>query len=62
MVNIAIGNLDVEMCPAGDDNSDGQATVDEIITAVNNALRGCRTPAAGPPPPPTPPLPPPPSL
>ena len=41
MVNIALGNLDVSHCQAGDANGDGQITVDEILTAVNNALNGC---------------------
>ena len=31
----------------GDFNLDGQVTVDEIITAVNNALTGCATPEQG---------------
>jgi hypothetical protein len=44
MVNIALGNADVGTCHAGDANVDGQITVDEILTAVNNALEGCRTP------------------
>jgi hypothetical protein len=43
MVNIALGNADVSTCAAGDANADGQITVDEILTAVNNALQGCRT-------------------
>jgi hypothetical protein len=29
------------MCEAGDANHDDQITVDEILTAVNNALNGC---------------------
>ena len=29
------------MNTAGDANHDGQITVDEILTAVNNALNGC---------------------
>jgi hypothetical protein len=41
MVNIALGNADVSICPAGDPNNDKQVTVDEILTAVNNALNGC---------------------
>lgn len=41
MVNIALGSLPVENCPAGDGNSDGAVTVDEIVTAVNHALNGC---------------------
>ena len=30
-------------CLPGDTNGDGQITVDEILTAVNNALNGCLT-------------------
>jgi hypothetical protein len=33
----------VSSCSAGDDNDDGQITVDEILRAVNNALNGCIT-------------------
>jgi len=38
MVNIALGNTPVTTCETGDANHDGQITVDEILTAVNNAL------------------------
>jgi len=31
----------VSQCTAGDANGDGQITIDEILTAVNNALTGC---------------------
>ncbi|HEX7408844.1 MAG TPA: hypothetical protein VF515_14510 [Candidatus Binatia bacterium] len=41
MVNIALGNTPLLNCEAGDANHDGQITVDEILTAVNNALNGC---------------------
>lgn len=41
MVNIALGNADVDNCLVGDLNYDGQVTVDEILNAVNNALNGC---------------------
>jgi hypothetical protein len=40
-VNIALGNVPVYACMAGDANGDGQITVDEILTAVSNALNGC---------------------
>jgi hypothetical protein len=40
-VNIALGNLTVNDCPAADGNGDGFVTVEEIVTAVNNALNGC---------------------
>jgi hypothetical protein len=41
MVNIALGSTRVDDCLAGDVNGDGQITVDEILAAVNKALRGC---------------------
>jgi hypothetical protein len=41
MANIALSNVPVAMCDAGDANHDGEITVDEILTAVNNALNGC---------------------
>jgi hypothetical protein len=41
MINIALGNTPVGNCLAGDANGDRQITVDEILTAVNNALNGC---------------------
>lgn len=41
MVSIALGNAEVSVCFAGDASDDGQITVDEILTAVNNALNGC---------------------
>jgi hypothetical protein len=41
MVNIALGNVPVTNCEAGDSNHDMHITVDEILTAVNNALNGC---------------------
>jgi hypothetical protein len=28
-------------CEAADSNHDGEVTIDEILTAVNNALNGC---------------------
>jgi hypothetical protein len=43
MVNIALGNADVDACLAGDAYHDGQIAIDEILTAVNNALNGCPT-------------------
>jgi len=36
---LALGNADLSACRAGDVNGDSQITVDEILTAVNNALR-----------------------
>ncbi|MGD0946620.1 MAG: hypothetical protein ABSA52_04245 [Candidatus Binatia bacterium] len=41
MVSIALGNASLLDCEAADGNHDGQITVDEILTAVNNALEGC---------------------
>jgi len=41
MVSIALENAPVTACVAGDVNSDGQITVDEILTAVGNNLNGC---------------------
>jgi len=41
MVNIALGNANIDTCLAGDANPDGQITIDEVLTAVNNALSGC---------------------
>jgi hypothetical protein len=48
MVNIALDVLDVVDCLMGDANGDGEITIEEIITAVFNALNDC------PAPPPTP--------
>lgn len=42
MVNIALGSVQLLDCEAADANHDGEVTVDEILTAVNNALDGCR--------------------
>ena len=41
MVNIALGEADVSSCPLADANHDGQVTIAEILTAVNNALSQC---------------------
>jgi hypothetical protein len=46
MVNIALGNLPVTACPAGDGNGDDEVTVEEILLATNHALRGCAAVAA----------------
>jgi len=45
MVNIALGQSQVDDCRRGDANNDGQITVDEIVSATNNALNGCPPPA-----------------
>jgi hypothetical protein len=42
IVDIALGNLPISACVAGDSNGDCLITIDEIITAVNNTLSGCR--------------------
>jgi hypothetical protein len=41
MVNIALGHLLLSDCELGDANHDGEITINEIVTAVNNALNGC---------------------
>ena len=41
MVNIALGNAPLLNCEAADANHDGQVTIEEILTALNNALNGC---------------------
>jgi len=41
MVNIALGSAPVQSCDPGDANGDGQVTVDEILSAVKNALSTC---------------------
>lgn len=40
-VNIALGNALLPVCPSYDANSNGAVDIDELITAVNNAQRGC---------------------
>lgn len=54
MVNIALGGADVTTCSAGDPNNDKQVTVDEIVSAVYNALNGCPPTIVTPSPSPTP--------
>jgi plastocyanin len=44
MVNIALGVADSSSCNAGDADGNGQITIDEILSAVNNALNACPTP------------------
>jgi hypothetical protein len=41
MVNIALGSSNLDSCPPGDQNGDGEVTIDEIIQGVNAALDGC---------------------
>jgi hypothetical protein len=40
-VNVALGELPLDQCPAGDCNAAGQVAVDCIIKAVAAALHGC---------------------
>lgn len=40
-VNIALGALAVDQCPAIDFTRDGEVTIDEILAAVNLAIGGC---------------------
>jgi hypothetical protein len=42
MVNIALGSSPISECWPGDQNGNGNITVDEILAAVNNALNGCQ--------------------
>jgi len=41
MVNVALDLAPLAACNAGDANADGRITIDEVLTAVNNALYGC---------------------
>lgn len=41
LTNIALENATVSQCPSGDVNHDNQITVNELIAAVDTALRGC---------------------
>ena len=47
LVNLALGNASPLDCAAGDADHDGRITVDEILTAVYNALHGCAAPQRG---------------
>jgi hypothetical protein len=40
-VNIALGSLPLDRCPAFNSNGDLEVTVDELLNGVTNALRGC---------------------
>jgi hypothetical protein len=40
-VNIALGNASLPVCPSYDANANGAVDIDELITAVNHAQRGC---------------------
>ena len=41
MVSIALGNLDITACEAGDPSGDGMIRIDEIVAGINNALGAC---------------------
>ena len=41
LVGIALGNIPVSACTAGDANFSGTVEINEIIGAVNKALSGC---------------------
>ena len=41
MTNIALGTAQLSACTAGDQNHDGEITINELVTAVDNALNGC---------------------
>ena len=40
-VNIALGMSPMSLCQPIDQNSNGSATVDEVVNSVDNALKGC---------------------
>src|SRR5512134_3045862 len=42
MISIALGERDFLDCKSGDGNDNGAIEVDDLVTAVNNALNGCR--------------------
>jgi cysteine-rich repeat protein len=40
-VNLAIGTLSIDRCPAFDASGNGEVEINELIAAVSNALNGC---------------------
>lgn len=40
-VNMALGGLPLDSCPAFDGDGSGSITIDELVRGVNNALNGC---------------------
>ncbi len=52
-VNVALGVADLDACPPFDSDASGTLTVDELVSAVDGALRGCETPLPTPTPLPT---------
>ncbi|MDX2166957.1 MAG: pre-peptidase C-terminal domain-containing protein [Deltaproteobacteria bacterium] len=41
VLNIALGNLPLDDCPAADGDGSGSVDIADVIAAVNNALNGC---------------------
>jgi len=46
IVNIALGQSPLGLCPAGDLSGDGHVTIDEIVQAVLHDLSGCPHPVS----------------
>jgi Ca2+-binding EF-hand superfamily protein len=40
-MGVALGRVSLDTCPSFDADEDGFISVNELITAVNNALVGC---------------------
>ena len=40
-IDIALGSLPLHACPAFDSDGNGMVTVNELTSAVGNALNGC---------------------
>jgi len=53
LINIALGNVALENCTAGDVNDDGEITVEEIVRTLDVSLNGCPLPVGTPTPTPT---------
>jgi hypothetical protein len=43
LVSIAMDSMPIQACGAGNVDGDQEIALDEIVTAVNRALRGCAT-------------------
>ncbi len=41
LMSVALGNASVDACTAGDADSDGRISIDEIVTAVHRAANSC---------------------
>ena len=48
LADVALGTTAMSSCGDSDVNDDGRISIDEIVTAVHNALAGCPTPAPTP--------------